>query len=78
MNARDAFLQVVSESDLSVRGITRAIDKAPGSLHHIFRKDGGSTPRADTLAKVADVCGYDLLLRRRTDEYEIQIDPYDE
>lgn len=75
MNARDAFLQVVADSGLPIREITRQLGRSPGYFTHIT-KDDGSTPRTDTLARVADVCGYDLLLRRRIDEYEIPIDPY--
>lgn len=76
MNARDAFLQVVSDSGMSIRSITRELGRSPGYFSHIL-KENGSTPRADTLAKVADVCDYDLVLRRRFDGYEIPIDPFD-
>ena len=76
MNARDAFVQVVDDSGMTIRGITRELGRSPGYFTHIM-KENGSTPRADMLARVADVCGYDLLLRRRVDEYEIPIDADD-
>lgn len=77
MNAREAFIEVVAESGMSIRAITRKLGRSPGYFTQIT-KENGSTPRTDTLAKVADACDYDLLLRRRLDGYEIPIDPYDE
>lgn len=77
MDAREAFLQVVSDSGMTIRTITRKLNRSPGYFTHIL-KENGSTPRADTLAKVSDVCGYDLILRRRIDDYEILIEPTDE
>ena len=34
-----------------------------------------SVSKVDTVAEIADVCGYDLLLRKRDDGSEIVIDP---
>ena len=77
MNARDAFLQVLADSGLSIREITRRLNRAPGYFTHITKK-GGGTPGANMLGKVANVCGYDLILRRRIDDYEIPIDEFDD
>lgn len=73
MNAREAFIEVVADSGMSIRAITRELGRSPGYFTQILRENG-STPRTDMLARVANVCGYDLLLRRRIDEYEIPID----
>ena len=76
MNAHDAALEVIKEFDGSLRKLTDSMGHAPNSLTNIIRRN--STPRTDTLVKIADVCGYDLLLRRRTDGYEIPIDNCDD
>ena len=72
MNAHDATVEIISESGLGIRQLNRA----GGNVERIIYHDG--TPRTDTLARIADACGYDLLLRRRDDLYEILIDPYDD
>ena len=74
MNAHDATMEVIGEYDGSMRSLTTKLGLSPGSLSIIKR---GGVPKVDTLAKVADVCGYDLILRRRIDEYEIPIDELD-
>lgn len=76
MNAHDAIMELLNEYDGSIRSLTNRLGHAPGYLNHITK--GNSTPQADTLAKVADVCGYDLILRRRIDDYEIPIDELDD
>ena len=68
MNAHDATI----ESGLGIRQLNRA----GGNVERIIYHDG--TPRADTLARIADACGYELRLRRRDDLYEIVIGPYDD
>ena len=75
MNARDAMLEMLREYDGSIRSLTNAMGRAPGYLNNIINKSGA--PMTDTLAEVANHCGYDLLLRRRIDDYEIPIDPLD-
>ena len=76
MNAHDATLEVIDEFDGSLRMLTNSMGAAPNSLNNVLRRN--STPRTDTLVKIADVCGYDLVLRRRVDGYEILIDETDD
>lgn len=71
MNAHEAAIELISESGMGIRRLNRAV----GDVQNVVYRDG--TPRCDTMAKLADVCGYDLLLRRRDDLYEIPIEPYD-
>ena len=76
MDAREVTLEMLKDSGLSARQAAIAIGKEPGYLSHIIYK--GSKPNTVTLAKVADVCGFDLLVRNRANEMEMLIDPYDD
>lgn len=69
MNARDAMLDIVDDSHIGIRELQRRV----GDLGRVLYR--GSTPTTETLARVANECGYDLLLRRRYDGREIPIDP---
>ena len=75
MNARDAALEIIADSGLSAGTLSRRLEKERSYIKSFIKRP--SIPRADTLASIADACGYDLVLRRRIDEYEIPIDPYD-
>ena len=72
MNAREAALEVIRDSGMGPRELYRQTGNLSGFLYH------GSTPRSDVLARIADACGYDLILRRRDDDYEIVIDSVDD
>ena len=75
MNANDAALEMISDSGIPMPTLSRTMGRDRTFL--ITTVGRGNIPRADTLSKIADACGYDLVLRRRIDEYEITIDPYD-
>lgn len=76
MDAREAAIELISEYDGSRRSLTSKMGYAPGYLNSVLKR--GSMPSSNTLAKIADACDYDLLLRRRMDDYEILIEPTDE
>lgn len=76
MNAHDVVEELVRDTGETHRRVS--VRMGYGSTYlkgFIYER---RIPRIDTLAKIADACGYDLLLRRRIDDYEIPIDPYDD
>ena len=73
MNAHDAVIEMLNDAGMSSRQAAKALGRSPGYLTHIT--NGTSTPNANTLAAVADVCGYDLVIRRRINDQDIIIDP---
>ena len=75
MNAHEITESMLGETGLPQREISRRAGYYPTYVHDLIRRD--ITPKADALARIADACGYDLLVRRRIDEYEMIIDPYD-
>lgn len=72
MNAHDAVIEMVDECGIPIRELYRRVGRFGGVLY------SGRTPRADALARIANGCGYDMILRRRSDRYEIHIDEYDD
>lgn len=70
---KDVLSALVKNSGKSMRTISMAIGRSPNFLASTTQKR--STPHCETVANVADVCGYDLLLRKRSDGSEIIIDP---
>lgn len=73
MDAYDAVTKMLNEDDRTRAAISVAMGRGPGYLNVIVGRR--SVPKADTLARIADTCGYDLLLRRRDSEEEIRIEP---
>jgi len=73
VNARDVTLEMIADSGLSVSALSKSMGKERSYIHTTVLR--GKTFYCTTLAKVADICGYDLLVRRRTDGYEMPIDP---
>ena len=73
MNAHDAALRIVKDSGMPESRVALAMGYSKRALSNLVYHNG--TPRADNLARIADVCGYDLLLRNRQDGSEILIDP---
>ena len=62
---------------MSVRGLGKRMGRNPYYAKTILygRK---STPSVSIFAEIADVCGYDLLVRKRDDGSEIVVDPNDD
>ena len=76
MDSRDVLAEMVANSGLSYRQVSLEMDREATYLKTIIYR--GRRPRIDTFAKVADVCGYDLLVRRRSDGHEMSIDANDD
>lgn len=73
MNAHDALVAMIGESGSSYFSIERTMGVKQNYLKRL--RYGGSTPRTDVAARIADACGYDLILRRRDDGSETTIAP---
>ena len=73
MNVRTAFNVIVTLSGLTKSKISETLGKRVTYVNTIIAKS--TIPKTDTFAKVADVCGWDLLARNRTTGEEIIIDP---
>ena len=73
MQVLTAFNTIVTRSGLSKAAIAKSIGRNVNYINGITIR--GSVPRADTLALVADVCGYDLALIKRDGSDTIIIDP---
>jgi hypothetical protein len=75
MDAYDVTLQMIRDSGKTNATLSRELSDNRYYINSIIKNH--TTPRADKLAQLADSCGYDLLVRRRNDERETMIDPYD-
>lgn len=73
MNALEALRFLTSDSAISMRVASMRMGRAPTFLATTRYYE--RIPQVDTMAKIADVYGYDLLLRNRVDGEEIPIDP---
>ncbi len=76
MHVAESIRTMMSTAGLSVRGIAAELGKCPYYMKHFLYR--GGTPSVSNFAKIADVCGYDVLIRRRDDGTETPIDPYDD
>ena len=73
MQPRNVIPTIVSSSGKSMQSISLAIGRTRTYINSTIQNR--SISHVDTVAAVADVCGYDLLLRKRDDGTEIIIDP---
>ena len=73
MRAMDAFIEIVDSAGVSKSDIGRKLGRGDRYLRNTMSR--GSLPRVDNFSMIADACGYDLLLRKRSDNSEILIDP---
>lgn len=60
MDAFDALKEAASRSGMPLRQIGRALGKPDNYVNNSMSR--GSTPRCDTMAKMAEVCGHNLAL----------------
>ena len=72
MNARDAFILLCDKSGLSRAQLSKKIGRSRNFLSSYNNKK--VTPGFDIYLDVADVCGFDLILRNRETGEEIMID----
>lgn len=73
MRARDVFITVIERSGKKKVEIARSIGRNDGFVRN--RTNSPTTPTTETFSLIADACGYDLLVRNRSDGSEIIIDP---
>ena len=76
MNPIEALRTMMDSEGISVRKLGTLMGKSPLYAKNVLygRK---SMPNVSIFAEMADACGYDLLVRRRSNGDEIPID-YDE
>lgn len=60
MNASDAMRKMIETSGKSGRQVAREIGRSDSFVSSTLAQ--GVCPRADTLAKVANACGYELVI----------------
>lgn len=70
MNTTDAIRHMISQSGKTLRSVSIESDRAPTFLSTTLGKTSKAA-RADTLAKVARICGYRLVLVGRGEEVEV-------
>lgn len=73
MEPLQALARAIATSGLSKYAVSKRLGKTQAYIGAMFSR--GSVPKTDTYATIADVCGYDLLLRKRDDSSEILVDP---
>ena len=73
MEPKNAFRFVVSTSGMSKRDLSHALGKSTNYISSYTSRD--IIPMLDTMTSLADVAGYDLLLRHRESQKEYLIDP---
>lgn len=73
MNAHEVLRKITRSTGMTDIELSVAMGKNTNYLGVIRNRK--TIPRADTFAMIADASGYDLLVRNRTDNEEIVIDP---
>lgn len=75
MKAKAALNRIINESGISRIQLSRKLGRTDNYLSSMTH--GRQSPGCDVMASVADVCGYDLILRKRSTGIEILIDSKD-
>lgn len=73
MDAHDVIRFLTENGAISMRVASQTMGRFPTYL--ATARQRGLAPQIDTMAEIADVYGYDLLLRNRADGTETKIDP---
>ena len=73
MDAHNVIRFLTEGSAISMRVASQRMGRKPTFLATI--KFNGRIPKLNTMAEIANVYGYDLLLRNRADGQEILIEP---
>ena len=60
MNASDAMRRMIETSGKSGRQVAREIGRSDSFVSSTLAQ--GVCPRADTLARIAEVCGYEIVI----------------
>lgn len=73
MDANKVFNTIIGRTRLKKIDISHSLGMNNNYINNIITKR--AIPRADTFAKIIDVCGWDLLVRNRETGEEMRIDP---
>jgi len=73
MEPKDVLPTLVKSSGKSMYSMSIELGRSRNYVAQLIQNKSAS--QVDTVAAIADVCGYDLLLRKRSDGAEIVIDP---
>lgn len=76
MNAKEATAKMVDATGRSMREISAELGKHGNYIADFIRKS--NSPRVDTFSRIADVCGYDLILLPRNQDAEFIVIDADE
>lgn len=66
MEAREIIQWMMSESGMSGVALSHAIGRSPNYMSATLSK--GSTPQIDTFAKIAHAMGYEVVIRKKSEE----------
>lgn len=69
MESIEAIKYMINKRGSSARAVSIRLDRAPTFLGSSFSH--GSTPRIDTMANIAEILGYKLVLKDNTEEIEL-------
>jgi len=73
MRADHVIKSMLEKEQVSTIEASKALGKSRGYLSSVIAQR--VIPKADTLAAICNVLGYDLIARSRVDGYEFTIDP---
>ena len=73
MHVIDALRFIIKKSGLTVDDASIFVGRSKSYFSSSFSR--GSVPKADTMADLCDRLGWDLLMRDRSDGFEVYIDP---
>lgn len=73
METRDVLPAIVKGSGRSMQSISTSMGRSRTYIANVVNR--GTTLQVDTLAEIADECGYDLKLDKRNGSETIVIDP---
>ncbi len=73
MQPKGAINTVVARAALSKHELARTIGRSDNYFYNLLNRS--SNVRIDVAAEIGDVCGFDLLFRKRDDGSEVVIDP---
>lgn len=76
MRADKVLRAILKRESITYMAASRKMGRTESYLGSIISK--GTIPRVDSMARICDALGYDLLARSRDDGFEFYIDPPEE
>lgn len=73
MRAGKVLKTILAKEGITPTEAARKIGRSDAYLSSIIAKD--TSPKVSTMAGICDALDYDLLVRSRSDGYELNIDP---